>query len=290
MLSGIAENQWPYINLLAVGYIKKFGEMCFTSEELIERVEAWYKMQHDPRVSGIYKITNLKNGLIYIGQTIDFNAKYNSHWQLNEDCETELHKDMRDLGKDYFKFEIIEKCDLDQLDSREKYWIAYYDSYNNGYNVPAQGINSNQADSVYESAQTTPVYSYNLDGSFCKEYKSMAAAIRDLGLKSNSITRAISFNDNQHESGEKMWRYKKVDQLPPYVSPVEGKKIFCYDMATRLFIKGYDNVRSAGIELTGIEQPHIGDVANGKCNSCCGFLWSYNYYDKLPVRYWEDNS
>ena len=286
MLSGMAENQWPYINLLAVGYIKKFGEICFTSQELINQVEKWYKMQIDPRTSGIYKITNLKNGLVYIGQTRDFNARYLSHWRLDKETNSPLHIDMKELGKEYFKFDILEKCNLDQLDTREKYWIAYYDSYNLGYNQDTGG-SGYKGDNDFESAQIISVYSYNLDGTFDQEYKSISAAMRSLGLKSNNITRAISFNDNHHISGEKMWRYQKFNKIEPYEPPTMGKEIFCYDLTTRLFIKGYPNAIAAGKELTGKRQPHINSVATGKRKSCCGFLWSYQYYEKLPENYWE---
>ena len=39
-------------------------------------------------------------------------------------------------GLENFTFEIIEECKKDSqiLNEREKYWIKYYDSFNNGYN------------------------------------------------------------------------------------------------------------------------------------------------------------
>lgn len=42
MLSGIAENQWPYINLLAVGFIKMNGILLPTSDELVSEVVKAY--------------------------------------------------------------------------------------------------------------------------------------------------------------------------------------------------------------------------------------------------------
>ena len=39
-----------------------------------------------------------------------------------------------------FKFEIIEECKVEELSSREKYWINYYKTYSaNGYNATAGG-------------------------------------------------------------------------------------------------------------------------------------------------------
>lgn len=289
MISGIAENQWPYINLLAIGYVKKWGRICFSSKELIEQVEQWYHLQEDKRKSGIYKITNLKNNLVYIGQTKDFNARKNSHWRLDKECDSPLHQDMKTLGLDYFKFEIIEKCDLDKLDEREKYWINFYDSYNLGYNLDTGGSGI-KADENYETSQTVEVFSFDLDGNFVKSYKSISAAMRELGLKSNNITRAIAFNDNHHMSGDRMWRYEYYDKIEPYEPPQGGKEIFSYDVDTRLFVKSYTNGRVAGIELTGKRQPHINDVANGKRKSCCGFIWAYDYYERLPEDYFKNKN
>lgn len=41
---------------------------------------------------------------------------------------------MREYGIENFDFSVIEECEIDQLDAREKYWINYYNSYKNGYN------------------------------------------------------------------------------------------------------------------------------------------------------------
>jgi hypothetical protein len=41
-----------------------------------------------------------------------------------------IHK----YGIKNFDFNILEVCSIEQLDERERYWISYYDSYNNGYN------------------------------------------------------------------------------------------------------------------------------------------------------------
>lgn len=130
MLSGIAENQWPYINLLAVGFVKRFGKICFTSEEFIDAIVKQYNIISSPLRSGIYKITNLANGASYIGQTIDLHASYLQHFGLFEDekCPPSLlHEDMKKYGSEYFKYEILEKCEAPKLDDREKYWISYYD-------------------------------------------------------------------------------------------------------------------------------------------------------------------
>jgi hypothetical protein len=42
---------------------------------------------------------------------------------------------MRKYGIDNFNIEVIEECPEEDLILREAYWISYYDSYKNGYNM-----------------------------------------------------------------------------------------------------------------------------------------------------------
>ena len=280
MLTGLGENQWSYINLLAVGYLKKWGTIYNTSAKLIDAIEQWYYQAQDERLSGIYKITNLKNNLVYIGQTVNFGIRRREHW--SDKTNDDLHNDIQKLGREYFKFEIIEKCDVDQLDEREKYWIEYYDSYNMGYNN-TEGGSGNKLNA--KNSQCMPVYAYNLDGTFAAEYYSIANAMRELNMKSNNITRCIIHNDNHHHSGGFMWRTYKTDQIPAFEKNLGGKSIYCYDLNTRLFVKEYKTVTEAGIELCGKRTPHICSAANGSRKSACGFLWSYEKFERLPDDY-----
>ena len=280
MLTGLGENQWSYINLLAVGYLKKWGTIYNTSAKLIDAIEQWYYQAQDERLSGIYKITNLKNNLVYIGQTVNFGIRRRDHW--SDKTNDDLHNDIQKLGREYFKFEIIEKCDVDQLAEREKYWIEYYDSYNMGYNN-TEGGSGNKLNA--KNSQCMPVYAYNLDGTFAAEYYSIASAMRKLNMKSNNITRCIIHNDNHHHSGGFMWRTYKTDQIPAFEKNLGGKSIYCYDLNTRLFVKEYKTVTEAGIELCGKRTPHICSAANGSRKSACGFLWSYEKFERLPDDY-----
>ena len=93
MISGIAENQFPYINLLAVGFVKKWGIICHDSKELIQEVKRQYDLGFDSLVCGIYKITNLKNNLVYIGQSMDVYTRFRSH--KNNTPKTEIDIDIQ---------------------------------------------------------------------------------------------------------------------------------------------------------------------------------------------------
>ena len=88
-------------------------------------------------VSGIYKITNKVNGKCYIGQSINIKKRLSQHKSQtyrNIHINKILYQAIKKYGIENFTFDIIEKCETNSLDDREKYWIEYYDSYNNGYN------------------------------------------------------------------------------------------------------------------------------------------------------------
>lgn len=86
---------------------------------------------------GIYKYQNKINGKIYIGLSSCIEKRYTQHLsEANSSKEKIMGIDaaIRKYGIENFSFEIVEECSEDKLDEREIYWIAYYDSYNNGYN------------------------------------------------------------------------------------------------------------------------------------------------------------
>lgn len=86
--------------------------------------------------TGIYKITNKVNGKCYIGQSIKIEKRWSdhkiaSHNQNDKGYNYPLYKAFRKYGIDNFDFEIIEECNINQLDEKEVYWIKYYNpAYN----------------------------------------------------------------------------------------------------------------------------------------------------------------
>ena len=87
----------------------------------------------------IYKITNNKNGMIYIGQTNNIERRYKEHFIWDQSNKQYIDQVIWELGKENFSFEIIEECELAKLDEREKYWIEYYNSFYEGYNKTKGG-------------------------------------------------------------------------------------------------------------------------------------------------------
>ena len=86
----------------------------------------------------IYKITNIQNNKVYIGQTIrPIEQRFKRHINdaLNNILDTHFARAIRKYGKENF---IIEQIDIaqtqEELNQKEQYWIQYYNSVNEGYN------------------------------------------------------------------------------------------------------------------------------------------------------------
>lgn len=90
---------------------------------------------------GIYRIHNKVNNLDYIGQSIHIKERWYEHRRELKTYKSgsPLYDAMRELGLENFEFTILEECSPQDLDAREKYWVAYYDAYENGYNQTPGG-------------------------------------------------------------------------------------------------------------------------------------------------------
>jgi len=95
----------------------------------------------------IYKIINIINGKIYVGQTTQsLEERVRKHFSdsKNKIDNNKFHNAIRKYGNDNFKFEIIEIVDNKELlNERECYWINYLDTVKNGYNTLIGGVIGN---------------------------------------------------------------------------------------------------------------------------------------------------
>lgn len=95
---------------------------------------------------GIYKITNKINNKSYIGQSVDIEHRLKEHrnpYNWKREKSKLLYKAFQKYGLENFTFEVIEECKENQLDIKEQYWIDYYNSYSNGYNMTTGGETNN---------------------------------------------------------------------------------------------------------------------------------------------------
>lgn len=91
------------------------------------------------RITGIYKITNINNNKVYVGQAISISDRWKQHIKRGLGAEpvthNKLYPAMQKEGVENFTFEIIEECTSDKLNSREDYWQNYFGAKEYGYSI-----------------------------------------------------------------------------------------------------------------------------------------------------------
>jgi len=108
------------------------------------------------RFCEIYKITNLTNGKLYIGQTVShilnhkryrpygrerrFRCHISEAFSQKKNQSHYLNNAIRKYGVDNFSVELLEYCETNNSDNREIHYINKYNSiFPNGYNLKNGG-------------------------------------------------------------------------------------------------------------------------------------------------------
>ena len=209
---------------------------------------------------GIYCFTNKINNLKYIGQSKHISKRKLEHFRDDIKLKTEFGKALVEFGSDNFYFEILENCSIEELNEKEKYWINYYNTYKNGYNMTFGG--SDIID--YEKNRAIPIEKVKecWDNNFCvtniiKKFNcSSQQAVRNqlfsLGVSEKEI------EERGKEKKKKPKRCKKVTQMT-----LNNEKI-----------AEYYSINEAS-RITGIESRNIGKVCRNERNHAGGYKWKY---------------
>lgn len=98
----------------------------------------------------IYKIENQINHKVYIGKTVhSIEHRWSQHLRECVASRAErrpLYIAMNKYGTKNFSIEMLEECSADNSAARERYWIAVYNSYQEGYNATFSGDGKQYAD------------------------------------------------------------------------------------------------------------------------------------------------
>ena len=236
-------------------------------------------------ICGIYKIANLVNGKVYIGQSVDIYRRWAQHKKIgrnlsedkySRDYDKVLYRAMRKYGVDSFEFSIVEKCDESALYEREQYWIKFYCSTiieGKGYNLNDGGAGGGGI------AQMRTAYQYDLDGNFVAEYRSIKDATNAMGLKSDNGAIQNVIGIAGRTSCGYQWRYEKFDKIPPFSSYSKKKKVAMYDKEGNL-VKCFLNMEDAG-KYVGRTPSAVQHNCNFDGRFCGGYIFRYYENDDL---------
>lgn len=206
----------------------------------------------------IYKIYNDINEKLYIGKTeTSIQERFSKHlWEAknkpNLNCA--IHNAINKYGKEHFYIEQIEECSSDILSEKEKYWIKYYQTYEDkdkGYNLTpgGDGVPKYDRDKIFSLWQQ----GYN--------QKKIAELV---GCDRHTISRALSFLPKEETIKNKCGN--------------RSKAVLMLDKNTLEVLKEFNSVTEATAYVTNDPNKKTG-LINRVCNkmdkTAYGYKWKY---------------
>lgn len=221
----------------------------------------------------IYKITNMINNKIYIGETVrnvDVRWREHKNEALNEGhgYNYPIHMAMRKYGFNNFKIEILENCADEIRFERESYYIKLYSSHlrTKGYNITLEGsgvilYSSEDIKSAWDEGLSINEIAIRLG---C--HKSVVSKrLRGLSVSEEEIKNRISLNSSMRQ----------------------GQPIYQYSLNGEL-IKQWASASECARQ-TGYEQTAISNVCRQEQYSAYGYLWKL-VNDNRPISEWVINN
>jgi len=254
-------------------------------------------------MKGIYKITNLINKKVYIGQSERLIEREREHFYRlgrGEHNNEHLQKSFNKYGKDKFVFEIIEETD--DLDNREIYWINEYDGINSKLNYNLKDpltMKWSDYTKVKKSKSIIGENNPNFGNTWTQEQKDELSLKRkglsleerigkdkaDLAKQKMSNSQAgrkhpdeVKEKIRQANIGKNNPAYGKGDRQvgdknPMWGKPNKNRKPVQQYTKDYVLVKEYEYLTQ--VSEDGFHVGNVGAVCNGKAKSSGGFIWKF---------------
>ena len=230
----------------------------------------------------IYAFKNKINGKMYVGQTQrTFGIRTKQH--LNR-SDTYFDKALAKYGLNNFSYEIIDRgSTLEELNEKERYWIAEYDClWPNGYNltVGGDGVKGYRHTDEYKrkmsdakkgkvTGEKNPFYGKKHTIKSIKkmsEYQNGRWTVEARKERSESYKGKFAGEDNpfykkKHKQSSKDKMSKAKDSIKIKVRNIDTGEVF---ESLTLASKTYK-----------VQVAHITRVCRGQRKTCGGFRWEY---------------
>jgi group I intron endonuclease len=209
----------------------------------------------------IYLVKNQQNKIVYVGQQIGTKSlnEYQGSGLL-------LNRAYNKYGKDYFKQEIVEYCNVDELNDKEKLYIKQYNTkFPHGYNLTEGG--DGMKGYKYNNNQKQNISNAKNGQKYPKEHGEKIRQAK-LGKKRDpeTINKIIQTKASKHNI--------KIDLTLKNQSRSNSQKtILQYDLQSNL-LNEYQSAQEAG-RCLGKSGNSIADCAFGRQSTAYGFVWKY---------------
>jgi len=252
-------------------------------------------------ICGIYKIENLKNNKVYIGQSIDINRRWiehkNRYKDENNNCyNLPLYNSIRKNGIENFNFEILEECFETELNKKEEEYIVKFNSFlPSGYNISRSGFlqkrNTNYCKKCGKQITLNAEHCWicHVEELQNKEKPSpidLAGLIKELGFEGvgklynitgNGIKNWCKKYNIPHTKKEVIEWYNEQAGFENPSTKIKMKHSFPVaqiDKETKEIINIFETITDAAKSI-GKGTSHLTEVCNGKLKSAYGFIWQY---------------
>lgn len=211
--------------------------------------------------SGIYRIINQCNNKSYIGKSKDLHVRLRAHhtepFNSNADMYNSLiYRAIRKYGLDNFSFEVVEYCPEEQLNEREKYWIAYFHTYINEPNCQGYNMTIGGETNIFEKQ-----YDRDLIHQLWKEGKSHQEILKLINC--SRVTLTLILDELEIDSHER--RYRSC--------AYKAKPVLQYNLNNEL-LHEYNSIADA-FRATGVPTGNISKNCKGKLKTAGGYIWKY---------------
>jgi len=229
---------------------------------------------------GIYKIGFIGTEKFYIGSTTEsltlrFIRHYNSLKRGTHHNAPLQHAFKK--YKEKITLEILEVCEKSECIKREQY---YLDTLFPEYNIcKVAGNTFGVVPSRNERMKRgKPVYMYDLEGNFIKQFPNGSFASEEIGVHSSCIFQSIVSGG---KTGSYMFKNTyKGEKIDKYVDST-CKPILCYTKQGE-FVQEFDSILGAGKHLN-IHAGNISKHLSKETSNCCGYIFKY-YQDNYPLK------
>lgn len=249
---------------------------------------------------GIYKITS-PTGKIYVGQSVDIERRLKSYSKMRCKEQIRLYNSLVKYGFSEHIFEVVEECEVVDLNTRERHWQDFYDVLSkDGLNSKLTNTNDKSGvrseDSLEKQSRSSKIFNKTPEGILAQSkrveslkalYKTEAGNIATAKRISNTDYAARTKNTDYvakvANTDYSIFQEKRVANID-WVSKVANtdynaiakkrmRPINQYDL-NGILIREWASTKEAG-ELLGISRGNITNCCKGKYKSVKGFVWEY---------------
>lgn len=219
------------------------------------------KIRKYKKISGIYKIKNLLNNKVYIGQSKNISDRISSHRKSIFKENTCLYRSIRKYGMENFSFEVLKICE-ENLDEIENFYINYYRSHvrKYGYNIQRYA-KSNKGYKV--SKKTKKILSETT-----KTMWKNGQWVSDI-LQKRKITQ--NTEEYKQSCAERLRKIRQSNKQ----SFDNRRKVCKLDPVTLKVIEIFDSLQDASKSINSTSN-NLWKACNGQIGICKKYRWKYD--------------